>query len=79
MESAVTAIETPAVNHSDKITLPASNGNDFNSTTSRELLWKYSFNVINRNPILGVGTGDLRTELNAEYLSNGWKYGVEKE
>jgi O-antigen ligase len=58
--------------------LPTS-GTTYNSTSSRLYLWKYSLNVISRNPVFGVGTGDLKEELNAEYSRNNWTYGIEKK
>jgi O-antigen ligase len=38
-------------------------------TAVRKLIWKYSFEVVNNNPIFGVGLGDAQTELNKSYLN----------
>ncbi len=67
--------------YNDKTTeaMQPTSGTTYNSTSSRLYLWKYSLNVISRNPVLGVGTGDLKEELNAEYSRNNWTYGIEKK
>lgn len=82
VEAEVNKIETDKsqqTNSASQSILPTAEGSSFNSTTSRMLLWTYSFNVIKNHPLVGVGTGNLRIELNKEYLRNGWQYGVEKE
>lgn len=40
---------------------------DWNSVSLRLLEWRASLNIISRNPIIGVGIGDTREELNSEY------------
>jgi O-antigen ligase len=40
---------------------------------SRIAIWKSAFNIIGRNFIFGVGTGDIQNELNKEYYRSGDK------
>ncbi|MBL7932752.1 MAG: O-antigen ligase family protein [Bacteroidia bacterium] len=39
--------------------------------------WKYALNVISKNAVFGVGTGDAQDELQKEYLSQEFKIGYE--
>ena len=41
--------------------------NELNTTTSRIAIWKHAFAVIKDNYIIGVGTGDVKEALAAEY------------
>jgi O-antigen ligase len=50
-----------------------------NSTNIRKHIWKYSFRVIEKNILFGVGTGDLKDELFKEYQSDNYSYGVQKK
>ncbi len=50
----------------------------YNSTSSRIELWKEAFQVIQRNWLIGVGTGDIKDELMKEYANNHFEYGIEK-
>ncbi|TAH39147.1 MAG: O-antigen ligase domain-containing protein [Bacteroidetes bacterium] len=47
-----------------------------NSTSTRFKLWKNALLLIKQHPIVGVGTGDIKDELNAEYRSTGYEYGA---
>jgi len=47
-----------------------------NSTSTRLRLWKNALLLIEQHPIFGVGTGDIKDELNAEYTSTGYDYGA---
>ena len=49
----------------------------YNSTTSRVEFWKNALTVIKQNWIIGVGTGDIKEELVAQYAKVGFQYGVE--
>ena len=48
-----------------------------NSTNIRLHIWKNSVELIRRNPILGVGTGDLKEELVNMYTENNYQYGIQ--
>ncbi len=52
---------------------------EYNSTTARMEIWKEAFELIKENWLLGVGTGDVKTELVNTYKSHDFKYGYEKE
>jgi O-antigen ligase len=47
-----------------------------NSTNIRINLWKNAIQLIKRNPVFGVGTGDLKEELVKVYQENNYEYGV---
>lgn len=49
-----------------------------NSTNIRLNLWKNSIELIGRNLLFGVGTGDLKEELVKIYKENNYQYGVQK-
>lgn len=38
-------------------------------TAIRKLIWKYAFEVVEKNPLLGVGLGDAQHELNKSYMN----------
>lgn len=48
------------------------------STAVRVLVWKSTLSLIKNNPLLGVGTGDIKDELKAEYKLNGYVEPVKK-
>ncbi len=41
----------------------------------RYTIWKSSLNLIKENPVTGVGTGDVSSELKKEFKSQGYSYG----
>lgn len=45
----------------------------------RVIIWKASFNIIEKNFLLGVGTGDVKAELNNEYRKIGNQAIIEQE
>jgi hypothetical protein len=47
-----------------------------NSTSTRIRLWQSSLDLIRKNPVLGVGTGDIKDELKQIYLQNNYQYGI---
>jgi len=47
-----------------------------NSTSTRLRLWQNALLLIRQYPLTGVGTGDIKDELNAEYTSTGYDYGA---
>ena len=47
-----------------------------NSTSTRIRLWKNALQLIKVHPLTGVGTGDIKDELKAEYSRNSYQYGV---
>lgn len=49
------------------------------STSDRILIWRASANVIRENPVLGVGTGDVRDELQNEYKRGNIPFIFEKK
>jgi O-antigen ligase len=52
--------------------------NSEESTSERILIWEASSNVIKRNPVIGVGTGDVKQELMNEYKKEGISFAIEK-
>ena len=46
-----------------------SEGNSAQSTSERIIVWKVAVNIILKQPILGVGTGDVKDELLREYYA----------
>lgn len=42
-------------------------------------IWKSSIQIIKENPILGVGTGDVKDELKKEYIHRNFTSGIEME
>jgi O-antigen ligase len=48
-----------------------------NSTNIRINLWSNAVQLIRRNPIIGVGTGDIKEELVNMYTENHYQYGIE--
>jgi hypothetical protein len=50
-----------------------------NSTNIRINTWKYSFDIIRKNLLFGVGTGDLKDELVRTYTENNYQYGISKK
>ena len=49
-----------------------------NSTNIRFNIWTNTLQLIRRNPLFGVGTGDLKEELVKVYAENGYEYGVKE-
>lgn len=47
---------------------------EYNSTTLRIPLWINAYEVIQRNPLFGVGTGDVKSSLDSIYLKNKFTY-----
>ncbi|HMU77909.1 MAG: O-antigen ligase family protein [Bacteroidetes bacterium] len=47
---------------------------EYNSTTLRIPLWINAYEVIQRNPLFGVGTGDVKSSLDSMYLKNKFTY-----
>lgn len=47
---------------------------EYNSTTLRIPLWINAYQVIESNPLTGVGTGDSRAELDSVFLKNKFQY-----
>ncbi|HOY32087.1 MAG TPA: O-antigen ligase family protein [Bacteroidales bacterium] len=48
------------------------------STSERILVWRASAEIIKNNPLLGVGTGDVKEELLHEYQNEHISYAIEK-
>ena len=46
-------------------------------TLQRIVIWKHSLSIIKNNMLLGVGTGDVRKELDDKYLQEKFMHGVE--
>ena len=49
-----------------------------NSTNIRLNIWKNSIELIRRNLLFGVGTGDLKEELISIYRESNYQYGIQK-
>jgi O-antigen ligase len=43
------------------------------STAVRVLIWKSAWEIIKKHPLIGVGTGDVKDELRANYKLNGYE------
>ena len=64
----------------EHLTVPDSTAQELpNSTNIRINLWKNSLELIKQNPLLGVGTGDLKDELYRLYSENNYQYGMLKK
>jgi len=48
------------------------------STSERILVWRASAQIIKNNPLVGVGTGDVKEELMCEYQNENISYAIEK-
>jgi O-antigen ligase len=57
----------------------ASNGKEFNTTSSRIAIWKNALHIISENILIGVGTGDVKDALKQEYEKQGESQLVEKQ
>jgi O-antigen ligase len=54
-------------------------GLNLRNQDERLIIWRSAINLIKENPILGVGIGDVRTELTDEYIRAGEeKLGIER-
>lgn len=60
---------TSVINHT-------TNENEYNSTTVRIHLWRSAWELIKEQPLLGVGTGDIKEELVKKYSKNNFEPGV---
>ena len=49
------------------------------STSIRILVWSFSLNLIKSNPIIGVGTGDIKDELIKLYKKEGYPILVKRQ
>ena len=49
---------------------------EYNSATSRPELWKEAIEVIQKHPLLGAGTGDIKDELFGEYETHNFQYAL---
>ncbi len=49
-----------------------------NSTNIRFHLWENAVQLIGRNPLFGVGTGDIKEELVSIYTENNYEYGIKE-
>ncbi len=58
--------------------LEGKSSGEYNSASVRLVLWERAFSVIKDNPILGVGTGDIKDELMKKYAEAGFTKGIEK-
>ncbi|MBM3434928.1 MAG: O-antigen ligase family protein [Bacteroidetes bacterium] len=47
------------------------------SSEIRLLIWKAAFEIIREHPVLGVGTGDVKTSLLQKYREHGYQHAVE--
>ncbi|MBS1764567.1 MAG: O-antigen ligase family protein [Bacteroidetes bacterium] len=52
---------------------------EYSSTALRIPLWINAYQVIEDNPFMGVGTGDVRIALDSIYKKNGFKFAMEKK
>lgn len=52
---------------------------EYSSTALRIPLWINAYQVIEDNPLLGVGTGDVRIALDSIYSKNKFKFALEKK
>ncbi|MFZ4401734.1 MAG: O-antigen ligase family protein [Bacteroidales bacterium] len=52
---------------------------DGESTSDRILIWETSIDIIKRNLILGVGTGDVKDELLNKYKENGINFAYQQK
>ena len=50
-----------------------------NSVNEHVRIWKYSFQLAMKNPLLGVGTGDIKDELINVYRENNFAPGIERK
>lgn len=50
-----------------------------NSTTSRLVIYKSTFQVFQENKFFGVGTGDIKDELFKKYKLNNFQYGIDQK
>jgi O-antigen ligase len=50
-----------------------------NSTNIRINIWKNAVQLIERHPLFGVGTGDIKEELASIYAENKYEYGVNEK
>lgn len=48
------------------------------SSAARVLVWKSALDIIKKNPVIGVGTGDVKQELMKVYKENGIEMAVEE-
>lgn len=51
---------------------------NYSSTQARIATWASAKKLITRNLILGVGPGDVKDELNTQYLMDGFDYGAQE-
>jgi O-antigen ligase len=49
-----------------------------NSANIRLFLWKDAMEVVKEHPLLGVGTGDIKEALMAQYRKSGFELGIER-
>ena len=74
-----TQVEEEIKNHSEivKSASNSTNPRTYNSTQAHLEFWKNAIQVIKRNLIFGVGTGDIKEEMVKQYASVNFQYGVE--
>lgn len=48
------------------------------SSALRTMTWKTSLEIVKENPLIGVGTGDIKDVLLVKYESNGMNYALER-
>jgi O-antigen ligase len=66
----------PLVRHNDRVKslfkgFSEKEGIDLRKSDDRVIIWKSVIYLIGQNPLLGVGIGDVRTELSDEYIRVG--------
>ena len=52
---------------------------NYNSASTRVELWKDSWEMVKLNPLLGVGTGDIKDVLEKKFMEERFYYGAEKK
>jgi O-antigen ligase len=58
---------------------PKSGSDAIESTAERVLIWDAAYSIVKQNLLVGVGTGDVKDELFAQYEQNNFKTGAMKQ
>ena len=60
----------------NSVNIGINDSNKIDGTNIRFWIWKSAFSVIENHPIIGVGTGDVRDELQKQYEKRGMSQAV---
>ncbi len=71
--------QNSADSKSDKLITDSIAPAEDNSTSTRLRLWESALVLIKKNPLTGVGTGDIKDQLMLQYAGTGYKYGVKSD